>query len=249
MRCFAVILSDVPHAARPRRSVLLPALALLASPLAACRDHGAPATPPPAVAPAASPATSPDATAPSTPHAPSRSPLLRALERYRKPAELIAALGIRPGQRVAEVGAGGGFLTLRLAQATGAKGHVIATDIDERSLAALRARAHAEGLDWIETRRVRSDETGLGPACCDLVLLAEVDQYLPDRAAYLRALVPSLRPGGRIAVSNRLQYQAELRAAAEAASLSIEPAVVDLPGQFLLLLRPRPAGASSEAAK
>lgn len=233
-RCFAVILLDVPHVARPCRLLLV--LALLAPPLSACRDR-ARTSPQPAIA-------APAPTQTDTPPPAPRSPLLKALDRYRKPDELVAALGIRPGQRVAEVGAGGGFLTLRLAQATGPKGHVIATDIDERALAALRARAHAEGLDWIETRRVRPDETGLASGCCDLILLAEVDQYLPDRAAYLRALVPSLRPGGRVAVSNRLQYEAELRAAAEAASLSIEPAAVELPGQFLLLLRPRAAEAA-----
>ena len=64
----------------------------------------------------------------------------------RAPAALIEALGLKPGQRVADVGAGRGYLTLRLAAAVGPGGHVVATDVDDDALAAtLRFRVQGRG--------------------------------------------------------------------------------------------------------
>jgi ubiquinone/menaquinone biosynthesis C-methylase UbiE len=158
---------------------------------------------------------------------------------YRQPDRLIAALGLRPGEHVADIGAGGGYLTLRLARAVGPRGRVVATDIDAAALRRLDQRARAAGLSQIETRLVRPDDPGLGPDLeperFDLVLLAQVDHLLPDRAAYLQALRRVLRPGGRIAVSNAERHQAPLLQAARQAGCAPRELRIGLPGQFLLL--------------
>lgn len=160
-----------------------------------------------------------------------------AQDAFRQPQRLIAALQLSPGDVVAEVGAGGGYLTRQLAQAVGPAGQVVATDIDGTALAALRERAQAEGLSQIQTRLVTAMEPGLEPGRYQLILLAQVDHLLGDRAAYLRALLPALSAAGRIAVSNREQHQAALCQAAAAAQLSCESVKVDLPGQFLVVLK------------
>jgi precorrin-6B methylase 2 len=160
-----------------------------------------------------------------------------AIERWRQPDRLVAALGLRPGDRVADIGAGGGFLTLRLARAVGPGGRVFATDVDGEALAALQARADAEHLGQIEVRRVAPDAPGLEPRCCDVVLLAEVDHLLGDRTAYFRALAPLVRPGGRIVVANRRAFEPAVRAAAAAAALSVEELPLGLNGQFAHVLR------------
>jgi predicted methyltransferase len=59
-----------------------------------------------------------------------------AYEQYRQPQTILAGLELAPGQRVADVGAGRGFLTTRIAAAVGPRGHVVATDIDAAALAA-----------------------------------------------------------------------------------------------------------------
>ena len=161
----------------------------------------------------------------------------QAFDRYRRPDLLIAALGLRGGERVADVGAGRGYLTIPLAAAVGAQGRVVATDIDGPALAALRSRAIGAGeAAWapIEIRQVGSDDSGLGEERYDLILLCEVDQLLTDRATYLRRLRPNLAPGGRLAVCNRRNSRTAVIDAAKAAGLVERGEYSGLPAHFLL---------------
>jgi ubiquinone/menaquinone biosynthesis C-methylase UbiE len=151
-------------------------------------------------------------------------------DRQRRPDELVAALAIPEGATVADVGAGTGYLTGRLAAAVGPAGRVVATDIDADALAKLEARVKDAR---VTTRRVTPDDPGLEAGAYDRVLLAQVDHLLADRAAYFRKLAAALAPGGRLAVANRLPYRQRVVDAASAAGLR---AVSEhgLPGQFLI---------------
>jgi tRNA A58 N-methylase Trm61 len=160
---------------------------------------------------------------------------LQAMDAFRQPQKLMVALSLRPGQRVAEVGAGGGYLTPYLAAAVGPSGHVVATDIDEESLRALRRRT--DKLVQVTTRYVQPSQSGLEPAYFDLILLADVVHLLPQPAAYLRALCASLRPGGRIVVSGRIDRRAVLVQAATQAGLLLSDLSVELPAQFVTEVR------------
>jgi len=158
-----------------------------------------------------------------------------AFDRYRQPDRLIAALGLRHGDRVADVGAGAGYLTFRLARGVGTSGRVLATDVDPDALAALTAHTPSELRGRVEARHVAAAEPGLEPGAYDLLLLSEVDHLLPDRAAYLRRLALALAPGGRIAVVNKRTFQAPLVAAVAAAGLRARP--VDFtPTHFLIFV-------------
>jgi ubiquinone/menaquinone biosynthesis C-methylase UbiE len=168
----------------------------------------------------------------TTPQATKRA---SAQDSYRQPARLVAALDIKAGDWVAEIGAGGGYLTPRLAAAVGTSGRVVATDIDGEALAALRRRT--AGLPQVTVRQVRADAPGLGGDTFDLILLAHVDHLLPNRADYLRALRPSLQPGGRIVIDNGERHREAVRAAAQEAGFRVEEIAVERPAQFLLQLR------------
>ena len=149
-----------------------------------------------------------------------------------RPAPL--ALGIARGQTVAEIGAGGGYLTRHLAQAVGPSGKVVATDIDKAALAALRSRMQA--AFQVETRLVPRDASGLELSRYDVIVLADVVHLLPQPDRYLPALFPSLRPGGHLYVVGREDRMPGLAQAAMRAGLQIRPVQADLPAQFVIEL-------------
>jgi trans-aconitate methyltransferase len=157
-------------------------------------------------------------------------PAARQYESYRQPARIVASLALAPGMRVADVGAGRGLVTGRIADAVGPRGRVVATDVDGAALAAIPRRP------TVATRVVARDEPGLERGAYDRIFLGEVDQYLPDRATYFRKLTAALAPGGFIAVSNRLSYRAAVLAAANAAGLRAVEVSAGLPAHFFIRL-------------
>jgi 2-polyprenyl-3-methyl-5-hydroxy-6-metoxy-1,4-benzoquinol methylase len=161
----------------------------------------------------------------------------RLQDKYRRPDLVVAALHIAPGAVVADVGAGAGYLTHRLAAAAGPSGRVVATDIDASALE--RIGSSDPGEAPIATRTVSPVDPALERGTYDLILLSEVDHLLVDREAYLRQLVPALKPGsGRIAISNRRVHRAPVLAAAERAGLSTKSEFEGLPAHFLLEVAP-----------
>jgi ubiquinone/menaquinone biosynthesis C-methylase UbiE len=141
----------------------------------------------------------------------------------RRPEKVVEALGIGPGSRVADIGAGSGLLTVHLARAVAPNGRVIATDIDGAVLDLLAQRLKAAGLsNVVERRVVGADKPELEEGAYDAILLAEVDHYFTDPAEWLRAAARALKPGGRIVISNRVYHRAQSMAAAKKAGLVLK---------------------------
>ncbi|HEY0193790.1 MAG TPA: methyltransferase [Kofleriaceae bacterium] len=152
----------------------------------------------------------------------------------RHPEKLVAALGIGPGARVADIGAGSGLLTVHLARAVRPSGKVVATDIDGAVLDLLQSRLAAVGLsDLVERRVVGADQPDLEAGSYDAILLAEVDHYFTDEAAWLRAAAKALKPGGRIVISNRIHHRQKSMAAAQHAGLKLESESTPVPSHFI----------------
>jgi SAM-dependent methyltransferase len=123
-----------------------------------------------------------------------------------RPDAVLDALALREGMIVADVGAGSGYFTLRLARRVGAAGRVIATDVQPEMLAMIDARAAAAKLGNIETRLVRAADAGLAPRSIDRALLVDVYHELADPAAVVAGLRRALRPGGRLVL---VEYRGE----------------------------------------
>jgi len=119
---------------------------------------------------------------------------------YQQPARVIETLALRPGERVADVGAGSGYFTVRLARAVGAQGTVWALDINDTLLEYLRRRVAEEGLTTVQVAKVAANDPGLPPGGVDTVLMVDTLHYVRDRAAYARRLRAGLAPGGRIVI-------------------------------------------------
>lgn len=163
--------------------------------------------------------------------------LVREQERFdaeRKPQKVVEALGIKPGSRVADIGASSGLLTLHLARAVKPGGKVVATDIDGAVLELLRARLQNAGLaDMVEPKVVGPDEPGLEAGAFDAILLAEVDQYFSDGVAWIKNATKALKPGGRIVISNRIHHRQKSMASAEGAGLKLLEESTPVPTHFI----------------
>lgn len=161
----------------------------------------------------------------------------------RRPDKVVEALGIKPGSRVADVGAGSGLLTVHLARAVAPSGKVVATDVDGTVLGLLAQRLKAAKLsDVVETRVVGADTPGLEPASYDAILLAEVDHYFTNPAAWLREASKALKPGGRIVISNRIYHRAQSMAAAKKAGLELQSESTPVTTHFIaVFVVPQPS--------
>jgi SAM-dependent methyltransferase len=117
---------------------------------------------------------------------------------WQKPHEVIQALALKPDARVADLGAGTGYFSARLANML-PRGRVYAVDIEPDMVRYLEARAKREGLGNMLALEGKADDPRL-PAKVDMILLVDVYHHIEDRAPYFRRLRASLRPGGRIAI-------------------------------------------------
>ncbi|MEQ8662433.1 MAG: methyltransferase domain-containing protein [Gammaproteobacteria bacterium] len=113
---------------------------------------------------------------------------------------IVAALGITPGMRVADVGAGTGLFVPLLAAAVGATGQVWALDIAPAFVAHLRERVAASGLRNVQVVQSTADAVALAPASIDLAFLCNVYHHLEYPHGMLASLYAALAPGGRLAV-------------------------------------------------
>lgn len=110
----------------------------------------------------------------------------------------VAALQLRPGMVVADIGAGSGYYTVRMARAVGAEGRVYATDIQQGMLDIITRRLTRDRLLQIIPVLSGEDDPKLPPAVLDLALMVDVYHELAEPQAFIRRLKASLKPDGRL---------------------------------------------------
>lgn len=113
---------------------------------------------------------------------------------------LAGVLDLQPGDVVADVGAGDGWLSIEMAAMVGESGHVFATELAADRREAIRAAVAAAGLDNVTVVEAGDRETNLAPECCDAIFLRRVYHHLTDTAATNASLHAALKPGGRLAI-------------------------------------------------
>jgi ubiquinone/menaquinone biosynthesis C-methylase UbiE len=109
------------------------------------------------------------------------------------------ALGIADGARVADLGAGGGWFTVRLARRVGPNGRVYAEDIQPQMLESIRRRVRREGLANVETVLGTPADPMLPPGLT-AVLIVDVYPQMADPVAVLGRIQAALAPGGRLGI-------------------------------------------------
>src|SRR2546425_10110748 len=118
---------------------------------------------------------------------------------WQKPAEVVAALGLRSGMTVADLGAGTGYFSRHLSAAVGPEGTVLAADTEPNMVAHLRERAEAERTVNVVPILASADNPRLPAHATDLVLIVDTFPHIDDRLTHPPGLPPCPRPGGGVA--------------------------------------------------
>jgi ubiquinone/menaquinone biosynthesis C-methylase UbiE len=121
-----------------------------------------------------------------------------ARDKWQKPDEVLAALNLKGGQAVADIGAGTGYFTIRMARHAGAP-KVFSVDIEASMLDHIRRRAEKEGLTNVRAVQGSATSPNL-PEPVDCVLMVNTYHHIANRVDYFREVRKALKPGARVAI-------------------------------------------------
>ena len=124
---------------------------------------------------------------------------------WQHPEEVLRALDIEPGDRIADIGAGGGYFAFRFADAVGPQGMVYAADIDRGMTDYLRERVQQEGRQNLIVVDADVDDPAL-PTQVDLLFLCNTYHHIDDPQRYFEDAARYLVEGGRLAVIDYKRY-------------------------------------------
>jgi predicted methyltransferase len=166
------------------------------------------------------------------------------------PETALEVIGIQPGMTVADVGAGVGYFTVRLARRVGPSGKVYANDVQPEMLTVLKDRAAKAKLTNIQTILGTEADPKLPKGAMDLVLLVDVYHEFSQPQKMLQHIRESLKPDGRLVL---LEYRKEdphipirsehkmsvdeVKAELSAEGFRLEKVLKDLPRQHILIFR------------
>jgi precorrin-6B methylase 2 len=180
-------------------------------------------------------------------------------EQEENPEGALDALAIRAGMVVADVGAGTGYMSLRLAKRVGPSGKIYANDIQPEMLRRLRENAAKAGITNIETVQGEEADPKLPAGRMDLVLLVDVYHEFSKPRQMIDKIREALKPDGRLVL---LEYRkedpnvpireehkmtgAEVKAELEPQGFVLSQVIETLPRQHILILT-KTAGAKAAA--
>ena len=171
-------------------------------------------------------------------------------EQEEAPEEALQLIGIRSGMVVADVGAGSGFMTTRLARIVGPTGKVYANDLQPGMLQIVQNKARTEHLSNVEIVQGTEIDARLPASAIDLALLVDVYHEFWHPQEMLRSLRRSLKPNGElvlveyrkedpripIADTHRMSV-ADVRTEVQAEGFTFDRLVLGLPRQHIIVFR------------
>jgi predicted methyltransferase len=121
-----------------------------------------------------------------------------ARDAYQKPDEVMKALALRPGETVADIGAGSGYFTLRFARAVGPTGRVYAVDVSPDMIRHLNRRVRDEKVANVVSVLSDSGDPLLPDASVDRFVVVNTWHHVDERPSYLALMKRMLKPGGQV---------------------------------------------------
>jgi predicted methyltransferase len=124
----------------------------------------------------------------------------RLREEWQKVDQILSAMAVRSGATVADVGAGDGFFTTRLARAVGPDGRVFAVDVEENALTRLRKRLEDEGIRNVFVVKGTASDPRLPERSLDAALIVNAYHEMAQHQQMLSALRSALKPDGKLVI-------------------------------------------------
>lgn len=118
---------------------------------------------------------------------------------WQRPEQIMDVLGIGEASVVADLGAGGGWFTIRLARRVGPNGKVYAEDIQPEMIESIRRRVEREGIKWVEPILGTATDPNLKERV-DAALIVDAYHEMEDPTLLLRNVAKSLKPDGRLGI-------------------------------------------------
>jgi arsenite methyltransferase len=117
---------------------------------------------------------------------------------YQKPHEVLTALNIKPGEVIADIGAGSGYFSLRLAHFVGDKGKVYAVDVSPDMVRHLNRRIRETKASNVVTILADNDDPLLPDRSVNRFFICDVWHHVDNQTKYLSLMKKMLKPGGEI---------------------------------------------------
>ncbi len=127
---------------------------------------------------------------------------------WQRVPDVISALALEPGSRVADIGAGSGYFVPHLAEAVGPGGRVFAVEINEWALGQLQSLIEDEGLGNVEVVRGEVDDPHLPAGSLSAALMVDAYHEMTEHRAMLDGTYAALEPGGRLVILDLAPYDA-----------------------------------------
>jgi len=115
-------------------------------------------------------------------------------------ADIFRAMDVRPGATVADIGAGDGFFTSRLATAVGPSGQVFAVDVNDEPLDRLRRRLTEQSISNVTVIKGTATDPRLSAGTLDAALIINAYHEMPEHQAMLESIRSALKPTGRLVI-------------------------------------------------
>jgi ubiquinone/menaquinone biosynthesis C-methylase UbiE len=114
--------------------------------------------------------------------------------------DIVAACELKPGQTVADIGAGTGLFTRLFADAVGSEGRVIAVDISQKFVDHIREKARAQGRKNIDAVLCSADSVELPPESIDVAFICDTYHHFEFPFSTMKSLAKAIKPGGVVVV-------------------------------------------------
>jgi len=124
----------------------------------------------------------------------------KASDPKNKPDQIIEAVALKPGQIIADIGAGGGYFSLRFAKIVGREGKVYAVDVNPDFLKFIKNSAKENKLNNVITKLTTENRLDLPEKSLDFIFMRNITHHISNRVKYFGNLKKFLKPDGRVII-------------------------------------------------